>query len=235
MPELSFPIPGDRDSHPQWQKYFHWSRQETYWKEFFKTHTDPYRFHAPPADVAADIEHFERLLSYCETHALPFPCIEMDNAEPMPVDWASFLEMAWTRPDMPPAPQQDLVRFPIAYVLDTLRGTREVATNEVAGIFYRRLMAFMGAGGGWRGIPQQDGPSLFDPEFKVNTKTKNLRVHYSRAYLFNPRTVFGGPTSPVTRRVQPGRYVFGVADGAGYRFESAEYDIPPETETTLEF
>ena len=71
--------------------------------------------------------------------------------------------------------------------------------------------------------------------FRVSTSTEGLRVHYSPAYILNLNTVFGEPTTPVDRMIQPGRYVFGVARKNGRpKFDlQSHYSVPDDTHARL--
>ena len=65
----------------------------------------------------------------------------------------------------------------------------------------------------------------------VHTEEQGRRVFFSPAYFFRPDHLFAQPSSPVSRNVEPGCYIFGVDDPQSTpRFDNTIYDIPPHTE-----
>lgn len=79
--------------------------------------------------------------------------------------------------------------------------------------------------------PQRQSTLVGGYQFTVTTRTPGLRIHYSPAYFINQRRVFGLPSTPVSARLQPGRYIFGAyLPSPGY-WSSDEYDVPGTTHT----
>lgn len=68
--------------------------------------------------------------------------------------------------------------------------------------------------------------------FTLYNQNPNHQIYYSSPYYFQTSNVFGGPSSPVTQRVHPGIYIFGVMGPVVHnnhtpQFETtSQFDIP---------
>ena len=161
----------------------------------------------------------------------------------VPVDLSSHTEL-WLLPfvrsaDMTPLKQAAamLGRSEMAHEFvhisfnDALRGFIEQLLP-----FLRTRLDYARQQAGW-GRPPVEAEVAISPglELKVHTARNHGRVHYSRAYFFNPHDVFGTPTTPATGWIQPGIYIFGVQYPGNSMpvFDQAQFEIPPTTEATL--
>jgi|FLYL01.1.fsa_nt_gi hypothetical protein len=195
------------------------------------------------ADVEAAVERFAWQLWACREFGYGFPCLELEEAEPVPVDilgpygpdtwrfWPPWLERYWLetmhllweawrrgrRAKRPP----HIFDFKIS----------EHSLSETKGFFASHLVSFLTSRFRAQQFSGSASPGL---RLKVVTHRHGLRVHYSPAYFFNPWNVFGSPTSPVYGWIHPGRYMFG-AMGPRFplTFDPANFDIPPCTEARL--
>jgi hypothetical protein len=110
-----------------------------------------------------------------------------------------------------------------------VRETEPEETLEAIGTAAREFLAVRFSA---RRSDISEDPGL---RFEVSTHSRGLRIHYSPAYFVNTHLVFGSPTTPVRRWIQPGRYVFGVVGrGLPLQFDlDSHYDVPPDTHAEL--
>jgi hypothetical protein len=189
------------------------------------------------ADVESDVNRFGVQLRFCIEHQLSFPCCKIGNADPIPLDWTFGADIPESRRHAllhcfsGTPPFADLNKKESFFD----QSKAEIATEEpakVKGYFKNRLTHFLTSRFKFAKANASPSSGL---SFTVLTASLGLRVHYSPAYFLNPNLVFGSPTTPVSRILQPGRYVFGVA-GVGFaspKFSDAEFDVPPETQAHL--
>lgn len=201
------------------------------------------------------MDRFSAQFQFCSAYGLPFPCLEIHEEEPIPVDF-SFGSVLYSTDNASSnlyPHYQELDRllysklstgkvlfFTISGVDYTPSGIGYsfYPPEETKGFLKNRLIKFLLSrfqAKDQEGSPPTSPPVNLGVPFQVITKYDGLRVHYSPAYFFNPSLVFGSPTSPVLGLIQPGRYLFGVA-GRGLAepwFSTAEVDIPPDDHMEL--
>ena len=185
------------------------------------------------SDVECDSERFRSQLDFCAERGVYIPCLHVREGDPIPIDFANGASL-----DEDSQSQlqclYEATRYRVASEEESLQDqtqTKWHEPDEAKYFFRRRLIRFL-TSRFKSGVPRSS-PGV---PFRVVTGSPGRRVHYSRAYFFDPSLVFGGPTSPVDGHLHPGRYVFGVA-GPGlakpvFNF-NAEFDVPEIREAYL--
>ena len=215
------------------------------------------------ADLTNDASRFLRQLRYCREASIGFPCLNgLRTPFPIPIDIISTFELLNvalpTEEDVRTLPSSHRFTLLITRLFEGSDvSVAHYSPDEAYAYFKDRLTSFTSlrfadchAREGFRHrvfgklsdlvnafrfqspVPKHDQIGL---PFTVFTKTNGLKVNYSPAYFFNPNLVFGAPTSPVDKWMNPGRFIFGVgAIDAQVRFSPDEYDIPPQREAHME-
>lgn len=186
------------------------------------------------ADIEASIDRFSVQLALCRREGLGFPCFLDPESDPVPMDWSENIDLVGES-CVRSFSDRRLASYKGLSPADFLPRGQPYALYEPSKVveFLRRgLTTFLTArfrGGG--------GPNLYMSsglKFTVITKRDGLRVHYSPSYFLSWGNVFGSPTSPVFGWIQPGRYKFGaIGRGFPFRFDSADFDVPPQTQAHL--
>lgn len=185
------------------------------------------------ADVIASAETFRIQWKWCREQQIGMLCVDDPISGPIPLDWLG-----------------SIVGYGYGIVQASLIGYREIATrlesgdsienvvlplalvdpDEAQQKFENGLTDFVSVRGAGS---QGPGYTTTGLKFRVVTQTRGLRVHYSPSYFMSWR-VFGAPTSPVDGWIQPGQYKFGaVGTNYSFRYDSADFEIPPRTEAIL--
>jgi hypothetical protein len=185
------------------------------------------------ADVVASAESFRIQWKWCREQKIRMLCLEDSVSGPIPIDWLG-----------------SIAGYGYGFVRASLLGYKEVATrlesgesienvvlplalvdpDEAQQRFENGLTDFVSVRGAGSQGPGYTSAGL---KFRVVTETRGLRVHYTPSYFISWR-VFGAPTSPVDGWIQPGQYKFGaVGTNYTFRYDSADFEIPPRTEAIL--
>jgi hypothetical protein len=187
-------------------------------------------------DVEADARRFGRQYRYFSLRDLAHPCLVPDDGDPIPLDAGSVVGPEWApRFELPRELGAEINRHIAEMGADLAERSQvrfaELHPDEARSSFGRRLARFLAAR--FVGSADPSPQAVAGLPFTVHTNSNGLRVHYSPAYWWSPRS-FGSPTSPVARPMRPGRYVFG-ADGPhlALQFDATEYDLPPDTSARL--
>jgi hypothetical protein len=203
------------------------------------------RLEIPTHDVEVDVERFAAQLRFAKSDGLGIPCLEMKNGDPVPIDiwslvwgWFPFsLEVLRAREFTYRNFIDDYFRLAMTGQPDPERRVGRVPfllvePSKALSFLRTRLETFLAVRFSARKSNISKSPGL---QFRVDTKSSGLRVHFSRACFFNPTSVLGSPTTPVIGWLPPGRYVFGACvPGQPPVFDlNAEYDIPPNTKASL--
>jgi hypothetical protein len=175
-------------------------------------------------DVQNTLEHFNRQQRVLLHLDLGFPCVDMPGGVPLPIGLPIELlpedaKTARTRLSN----ESSQLGF----------GDQEVRQRdpeEARGFLRRRLVPFLASRIATSKSAGPGVPTGTGYQFRVETPGRSgLRVHYSPAYFFDPRNVFGSVLStPVDGLLLPGRYVFGaMALSAGLKWDlTAVYRVP---------
>jgi hypothetical protein len=189
------------------------------------------------ADVEENVNRFGLQLRFCIDQQLSFPCLDTESGDPIPLDWTYGAEIPGSKQHAillchcGTPPFADLKKQ-LFFSEQAKIGITTEEPTKVKGYFKSRLTQFLTSRFGFAKTSSSPSSGL---SFKVITSSAGLRVHYSPAYYFNSKLVFGSPTTHVSGTLQPGRYMFGVA-GAGFaspKFSDAEFDVPPETQAEV--
>jgi hypothetical protein len=111
-------------------------------------------------------------------------------------------------------------------------GVQTASQLEAARFFHDGLSRFLYTRFEARESDISDKPGCL---FTVTANTEGLRIHYSKAFIFDPHHVFGSPTNPVRRWLQPGDYYFGaIGPEQPLWFDlQSEYEVPEITHAHL--
>jgi hypothetical protein len=187
------------------------------------------------ADIESDCTGLQRLITAYRSsqNDYLFGFKLADRKYPVPVDFGWFTE--WAMLDQADIGPTSILEFAERFSLVDI--SPDIAVKG----FIEGLESFLGMridasegnvppGAGGSSSPRQ----MLD--FRVHTRKKGGRVHYTRAYYLNYRSVFGSPTTPAHGLLDPGIYGFLVEYPGGQPFlDPGIYDVPPLTEAHLNY
>jgi hypothetical protein len=191
----------------------------------------------PIDDVLTDVESFGRQYAAARAHDFPMPCVVTADGSVLPLDNRALFLLAGR------ARSPDQVDAGLRLLEDaspTVAAGEELAlvgADEAQGWFRRRLAGFLERR---LSEPTRHG-EVNDPfippgyvEFTVAAARPSLRVLYHPLYWRDVETVFGQPTTPLTRFIKPGKYIFGVEGlDLPLTYDPRVIEIPPQSDTMV--
>lgn len=108
-----------------------------------------------------------------------------------------------------------------------------VEPSRAFGSFFEKVRHFIATRIAATRVAETYGDGTPYCDFRVNTMTRGLSVHYSGAYYVS-WNYFNSPTSPAEGKLEAGVYVFAVEDEKGIRAaETAKVTLPGQSSINL--
>ena len=191
----------------------------------------------PLGDVLADCREFLRAARVSERHGIPFPCIYSPKLS-APVPLSIGMEDQAILNEAADSSGREGYVYARTFYENYLRqmGNREsvilVSPGEARGLFQQGLESFLTVRFGARQSKITGLPGFL---FEVETDTRGLQVVYAGRHYLKAHP-FEAPTSPVSKYIQPGGWIFGVASSGPVPVwdpRLLQYDVPYDTKAKL--